>query len=307
VRRDSVVCPFKMVPACSSQRMQMVAKAFRYVLMTLAASILMFADAPRSLRAQQPPGTGRPLPPTTVPDQPPAQGRGGFKGPQPLPFEEHTGYDSIFDGQTLKGWDGDPRFWRAEKGEIIGQSTAANRLEENTFLIWRGGEPADFELKLEFRIDATNSGIQIRSVHLPPGSPDGRGGEIKGKWVMKGYQCDIDFANQWTGQIYEERGRGFLALRGQMTYVPDGGAPRVLGALQTGDDDLKRIIKVNDWNQVHVLARGNRIAEILNGHVTSILIDDDTKGRALSGLIGFQMHVGDPMKAEFRNIWLKKL
>jgi hypothetical protein len=125
--------------------------------------------------------------------------------------------------------------------------------------------------------------------------------------VMKGYQCDIDFANMWTGQIYEERGRGFLALRGQMNYVPDGGGPRVLGALQTSDDDLKRIVKVNDWNQAHVLARGNRIVEVLNGHVTSILIDDDTKGRAMSGLLGFQIHVGDPMKVEFRNIWLKKL
>ena len=93
-----------------------------------------------------------------------------------------------------------------------------------------------------------------------------------------------------------------------MTYVPpDGSTPRILGALQVGADDLKGIIKVNDWNQAVVMAHGNRIIEILNGHVTSILIDDDAKGRAMSGLIGFQMHVGEPMKVEFRNIWLKKL
>jgi hypothetical protein len=266
-----------------------------------AAALLLLAGSPG--HGQQPPA------------QPPAQGqtpgqrgqgRGQFRGPQPLPFEDHTGYESIFDG-TLKGWDGDPKFWRAEHGEIVGQTTPDNKLEENTFIIWRGGEPADFELKLEYRISATNSGIQIRSVQLPPGSPDGRGGSIKGKWVLKGYQADIDFENRYTGQIYEERGRGFLAMRGQMAFVNPAGEPKVLGSLQVGDDDLKGIIKATDWNQVHVLARGNRIVEVLNGHVTSILIDEDAKARMMKGLMGFQMHVGEPMKVEFRNIWLKTL
>ena len=100
-------------------------------------------------------------------------GRGGGGRPQPLPFDDHTGFLSIFDGSSLKGWDGDPKFWRVEGGAIVGQTTADNPLKENTFIVWRGGEPADFELKLEYRIDATNSGIQIRSVHLPPGTPAG--------------------------------------------------------------------------------------------------------------------------------------
>jgi hypothetical protein len=251
-----------------------------------------------------------------VAQQPPAgappQGRGGQgtppPRPTPLPFEYHEGFDQIFDGQTLKGWDGDPNFWRAENGAIVGETTPDKKLEENTFIIWKGGEPADFELKVEFRINSTNSGIQFRSVQLPQGQPDPQGRPVTGKWAMKGYQADIDFANMFTGQIYEERGRGFLAMRGQMTYVPpDGSAPKILGALQVGDDDLKGIIKVNDWNQAVLMARGNRIVQVLNGHVTSMLIDDDAKGRAMSGLIGFQMHVGQPMKVEFRNIWLKKL
>ena len=167
-------------------------------------------------------------------------------------------------------------------------------------MIWRGGQPADFELKVEFRMNATNSGSQIRSVQLPAG-PD------IGKWVMKGYQADIDVANQFTGQIYEERGRGFLAMCGQAVYVPDGGRPRVIGKLQQSADELKAIIKTNDWNQVHLIARGNTIIQILNGAVTSIVVDDDSKNRVLSGLLGFQMHVGPPMKVEFRNIWLRKL
>jgi len=78
-----------------------------------------------------------------------------------------------------------------------------------------------------------------------------------------------------------------------------------LGSLQTGPTDLKGIFNINGWNQVHIIARGNMITEIVNGNVTSILVDDDVKGRLLKGLIGFQMHVGPPMKVEFRNIWLK--
>ena len=254
---------------------------------TLAIALLLAA----TVAAQQPPPAGG------------ERGRGGRgggpRGADPLVLGDHTGFTSIFDGASLKDWDGDPAFWRAEGGAIVGQSTPANPVKQNTFVIWRGGEPKDFELKVEFRMSATNSGIQIRSVQLPAG-PD------IGKWVMKGYQADIDFANQFTGQIYEERGRGFLAMRGQAVYVPDSGRPVVIGNLQQTADELKAIIKVNDWNQVHIVARGNTIMQILNGAVTSIVVDDDTKNRQLSGLIGFQMHVGEPMKVEFRNIWLKQ-
>jgi hypothetical protein len=217
-----------------------------------------------------------------------------------LPFEDHSGFRPLFDG-SLKNWDGDPAFWRAENGALVGESTPAKPLKENTFLIWTGGEPKDFELKLEYRISATNSGVQIRSQRLPPGNG------VAGNWVMKGYQADIDFENQYTGQIYEERGRGFLALRGQIASITSTGAVQVIGSLQRTADDLKAIIKSRDWNQVHLIARGNTIVQILNGQVTSIVIDDDLKGRSLGGLIGFQMHVGAPMKVEFRNVWLKEL
>jgi hypothetical protein len=279
-----------------------------------SAAVILTACLALTVEAQQPPASAPQQPPAAQPPAAPAggqpagrgQGRGGPRGPQPLPFENHDGFTSIFDGATLKGWDGDPKFWRVEAGALVGQTTAENKLTENTFVIWRGGEPADFELKLEYRINATNSGIQIRSSHLPAGTDGGRSGPIQGKWVMKGYQADIDIDNRYTGQIYEERARGFLAMRGQFSYIPQGGGPKVVGSLQTADDALKAIIKNNDWNQVHIIARGNMITEILNGHVTSVLVDDDMQGRALKGLIGFQCHVGDPMKVEFKNIWLKQ-
>lgn len=237
------------------------------------------------------------------------QGRGrggqGPRGASALVMDDRTGFEPIFDGATLKGWDGDPAFWRVENGSIVGQSTPENAVKQNTFLVWRGGEPRNFELKVQFRINSTNSGIQIRSTHLAAGTQAGDT-KIESQWVLKGYQADIDFGNQYTGQIYEERGRGFLAMRGQAVYVPDGAGPKVIGNLQTGDE-LKSIVKVNDWNQVHLIARGNTIIQVFNGAVTSIVVDDDTKNRALGGLIGFQMHTGPPMKVEFRNVWLKKL
>jgi 3-keto-disaccharide hydrolase len=226
----------------------------------------------------------------------PGAGQGQPGMPEPLAFGDRTGFQSIFDGSSLKDWDGDPTAWRVENGALVGESSAERPLKANTFVVWRGGRPADFELKLEYRMNATNSGIQYRSVELPE----------MGKWVLKGYQADIDFDSQWTGQLYEERGRGFLALRGQTTHIADGQKPRVIGTLENADA-LKAVIKPTEWNQVHIIARGHTLVHIINGHVMSVAIDDDMKQRATNGLIGFQMHTGPPMKVEFRNIWLKTL
>lgn len=226
-------------------------------------------------------------------------GRGGPPGGAAVPFEDRTGFREIFDGRTLGQWDGNPAFWRVENGAIVGETTKDRPLKENTFIVWRGGEPADFELKLEFRINATNSGVQYRSTELTDVN----------KWVLKGYQADIDFNNQFTGMLYEERGRAFLAPRGMFGYVgpnQPSGVRGPIGQLENGEA-LKVFIKQNDWNQFHVVARGNVLVHVLNGHVTALFVDDDPVGRAMKGLLGLQLHVGDPMKVEFRNIWLKTL
>ncbi|HXT70150.1 MAG TPA: DUF1080 domain-containing protein [Vicinamibacterales bacterium] len=261
------------------------------------------------------------------------RGGGGGRGGAPIPFDNFTGFDKIFDGTTLKNWDGDPTFWRAENGTIVGESTAEKPVTENTFLIYRGSEPDNFELKLEFKMNSTNSGVQYRSRQLT--------GAV-GKWVMCGYQADIDFANAYTGMLYEERGRpGFLAPRGTVQYAgpndvkqgqcssgqpvaprgqgaggPPAAAPATpapppplrgqIGQLEDAET-LKAIIKVNDWNQFHVIARGNTLIHILNGHVTAVFVDDDQANRSMKGLLGVQIHVGPPMKIEFRNVYLKNL
>jgi hypothetical protein len=232
-------------------------------------------------------------------------GQGGRPVTQALDVQDRTGFEPIFDG-TMKTWEGDPAFWRIENGMIVGETTPANPLKENTFLIWRGAEPADFELKLEVRMSAENSGIQFRSQHLPAGSTQGTR-TVAGNWVLKGYQADIDFNNRYTGMIYEERGRGILMERGQAVHVGPDSARRVIAQLQRNPDELKPHIKAGDWNHLHIIARGSTMMNILNGQLMSVLIDDDPKARAMKGLIGLQLHTGAPMKIEFRNIHLKKL
>jgi hypothetical protein len=222
---------------------------------------------------------------------------GGGRGSQPVVFDDFTGFTQIFDGKTMKGWEGEQGYWRVEEGALVGETTAANPLKTNTFMIWRGGEPANFDLRVEFRINSTNSGVQYRSVEMPEA----------GRFVLKGYQADIDFANQFSGMLYEERGRMFLAPRGTVGYVPAEGPPsRTLATLENGEA-LKAFIKVNDWNQFQVIARGNVLMHVMNGHVMAAVVDDDAKNRSMKGLIGLQLHTGPPMKVEFRNIYLKNL
>jgi hypothetical protein len=217
--------------------------------------------------------------------------------PQILPLDDSdTGFTPIFDGLTLHGWDGDPTYWRAEDGELIGEVTASTLLKQNSFIIWRGGEPKNFELKAEYRIsEFGNSGVNYRSV------------ETRGRhWVLRGPQADIDGQNIYTGQNYEEGGRTVLARRGDVIHIATGSDPQVIATLGTAEE-LKAFIKVDDWNKYHLIVRGNLMIHILNGHIMSEVIDDDRLNRRFRGLIGVQVHVGPPMKVEYRHILLKTL
>jgi hypothetical protein len=216
-------------------------------------------------------------------------------------------FKSIFDGQTLKGWAGDMTYWRVEDGSIIGEITPSTTLKTNSFLTYQGGQPADFELKAEFNItEKGNSGIQYRSVIFPD-APN----------ALKGYQADIDGKNTYTGQNYEERGRTTLAYRGQITNIP---APKansksinnawseltVSGTLGNADE-LKSKIKASDWNEMHLVIKGNRLQHYVNGVLMSDVTDNDVMNGKSKGYLGVQVHVGPPMKVMFRNIRLKKL
>ncbi|HEY7500562.1 MAG TPA: DUF1080 domain-containing protein [Vicinamibacterales bacterium] len=269
------------------------------------------------------------------------RGGGGGRGIPVLAFEDRTGFESMFNGTSLapgeeafqearkkaaeaqaaqpagergrggranmppisrfQDWNGDPQFWRAENGMIVGESTPQKVVGPNTFLIWRGGTPGDFELKAEVRMNSTNSGIQYRSKML---APNEGGGERGHAWRLGGYQMDMDFANQYPGILYEEGGRMFLAERGKITYIAPDGTKSTIGQLESAEA-LAATFKPGDWNQFHLIARGNTLVHIINGHVTAVCVDDDLKGRAMAGLIGFQLHAGPPMKLEIRNVAIK--
>jgi hypothetical protein len=224
------------------------------------------------------------------------------------------GFVRIFDGETLNDWVGDTTYWRAEGGSLIGEVTPTTLLKSNTFIVWQGGSPGDFELKLEFRIaEAGNSGINYRSEPLSDVLH-----------ALRGYQADIDGKNNYTGQNYEERKRTTLAYRGEKVTVHSQDNPsdpeslranvknnawtkrEVTGSLGNGDS-LKSVIKSGDWNTCHIIAKGNHLQHYVNDVLMSDVIDDDTVNRTMSGLLGVQVHVGPPMTVEYRNIMLKQL
>ena len=302
----------------------------------VAATLLVSGRAPIAAQ-QQPPPAGAQPPAGQAPAR--AGPQGAAEADAVLPFEDRTGFESMFNGtastpvnsrswrrarltgsagstaagraRTRRGgdgdpisrfmdWNGDPRFWRVENGTIVGESTRSQPVKQNTFLIWRGGEPGDFELKAEFRMNATNSGIQYRSRC----SSRTRAADDKpGQWVLEGYQADIDFANGYTGMLYEEaRPRIPRRARHRSAYIAPNGTKGTIGQARERPTRSRHTFKPGDWNQFHVIARGNTLIHILNGRVTAVLIDDDAEESDHEGLLGFQIHTGPPMKVEFRNV-----
>jgi hypothetical protein len=253
----------------------------RFQFVTLVALIVACIGTPAA--HQQPPAT------TYVPKQ--------SDRPEAITGDE-PGFQPIFDGRTLAGWEGNPAYWRVENGSLVGEITAATVIKSNTFVIWRGGKPKDFELKLDYRITPEgNSGVNYRSAVVPdPVTPEN-------KFAMRGYQCDLDGRKMYPGNNYEEKGRLFLAVRGQVTHVLGGRVPVLLSTV--GDtNELARTI-TDDWNAIHLIVRGNMLTHMMNGRLMTVVIDDDVSHRPADGLIGMQVHVGPPMKVEYRNIRLK--
>lgn len=208
---------------------------------------------------------------------------------------DKDGWEQIFDGKTLKNWDGNPELWRVEDGAITGETTKEKPTKGNTFIIYRGGEPADFELKLEFKITGHNSGIQYRSFEVP-----------NQKWVIGGYQADFDAPRQWAGTNYGEKFRGILAKRGEKTVIGKNHKPTVVEKI--GDPKkLQEKIKADDWNEYHIIAKGFNFKQYINGTLMSEVTDEDTEKRREKGLIAIQLHAGPPMKVQVKNIRLKEM
>jgi len=209
---------------------------------------------------------------------------------------EEAGFKPIFDGKTLDGWKApNMSYWSVKDGAVTGQSTQQNPVKSNQFIVWQLGELDDFELKLMYRISGTpsaNSGVQVRS-------------RIGEDGHVAGYQADIDKAGQWAGALYDERGRGVLATRGQKTVIDEDGKRT---STSIGDSAaLMANINKDGWNEYHIIARGNSIVLKINGKVTAEVIDNDKKDKDASGVLALQLHVGPPMAAQFKDIQLKRL
>jgi hypothetical protein len=210
--------------------------------------------------------------------------------------KDDDGFKSIFNGESLEGWRGDEKLWRVEDGCIVGETTPENVLKSNQFLVWDQGEVDDFVLKLKFKVTGTgsaNSGVQIRSTQDKSGA-------------MIGYQPDIDRSGRYLGIIYSEKtGRGILAQRGEKVTIR-GAKDKDIEKFGDAAEILKGV-DMDDWIDMEITAQGNHIVVKVNDKVTAELIDEDPEKMVPSGLLGLQIHVGPPMKIEFKDIRLKRL
>lgn len=212
----------------------------------------------------------------------------------PVHGDEGSGFKPIFDGKTLAGWEGKSEFWSVRDGAITGQTTKDNPTKGNTFIIWREGKLGDFELRLKFRIVGGNSGIQYRSEELPDAP-----------FVVRGYQADFEAGTRYIGILYEEKGRGILALRGQKVIIDENGQKKTVGT--TCDEEaMLASLKKEDWNEYVITCKGNHLVQKINGFTTVDVTDNQKEKAKSEGILALQLHAGPPMLVQFKDIELKQ-
>ena len=197
----------------------------------------------------------------------------------------------LFNGKDLTGWRGKKDLWSVQDGTITGRTTPETKLAKNSFLIW-DGEVADFELELDYKMIGGNSGIQYRSKVID-----------EAEFIVGGYQADIDASLTYAGINYEERGRGIICKRGKRSTINSEG--KISEEEIAKDDDLKKVIKNEDWNHYKVVVNGNKLSHYINDTLMSETIDNQPSKAATKGVLALQIHVGPPMTVQFKNLKLK--
>lgn len=212
--------------------------------------------------------------------------RYNWEHPTPPP-----GFEMIFNGKNLDGWEGSPDYWSVEDGNLTGVTDGS--LKMNRFITWKGGTVRNFELQVKVKVTpGGNSGLQYRGQERPD----------LGDWVVTGYQCDVVADRpDYNGMLYEEKGRRILAHTGEKVIIDTDGQPWVIGKMPVQE------FAPGEWHNYRVVARGNHYQHWIDGHQTADVIDLDEKGRALDGVIAVQVHVGPAMKIQYRDFFLKKL
>jgi len=200
-------------------------------------------------------------------------------------------FQVLFNGQDLSGWKGLDKFWSVQDGTIVGETTSENPTKGNTFLVWQGPELGDFEFRCKVRFQGNNSGVQYRSEIVDAEN-----------LALKGYQADLHPRQDYFGMLYGEKtGRGIIATRGERVVFDADGKKQVTG--KVGDNTQ---LTGDEWNDLRIVAVGNRLIHQVNG-VTTVDITDGSKQALLNGVLGLQLHAGPPMKVEFRNLLLRTL
>jgi hypothetical protein len=214
----------------------------------------------------------------------------------------------LFNGKDLIDWEGNPKLWTVEDGCITGRTSneGETKLKHNTFLVWKGGTVGDFELTFKYRIEKGNSGVQYRSTELPAGENGP---------IISGYQADFEAGAKYSGILYEEKGRGILALRGQKTVIKtvakDPADPKskdfkveTIGEVGNSEE-IQAAIKSEDWNDYKIVAKGKRVQHFINGKQTIDVTDEDEAHAPKEGLLALQIHAGPAMVVQFKELILK--
>jgi Domain of Unknown Function (DUF1080) len=202
------------------------------------------------------------------------------------------GFVSMFNGKDLSGWDGMPEFWKVENGVIVGETRVPN--EQTIFLYWKGGEPADFEMRCRIRISGKegNSGIQIRSKRLP-------------NWNTLGYQVDFDASGYCVGTLYhyDRKPLATFAQRGDSVLIDSAGNRSV----NKFADSVKLLdgFRKGDWNEYRILAKGRRVTVWMNSVLMCTVEDYEKKYTSPKGIIALQLHSGEPMRVEYKDLRIR--
>lgn len=220
----------------------------------------------------------------------------------------HAEEKALFNGKDLTGWEGNTKLWSVQDGTITGKTADSGeaKINHNTFLVWKDGKVGDFELTFKYRIEKGNSGVQYRSVLLPPGEFGP---------IVSGYQADFEAGKTYSGILYEERARGILAQRGQKTTIEpveknpaDPKSPdfkvEVTGSV--GDtNEIQASIKDEQWNDYKIVAKGNHVQHFINGKQTIDVTDNDAAHAPKEGILALQIHAGPAMVVQFKDLILK--
>ncbi|HNX35273.1 MAG TPA: DUF1080 domain-containing protein [Kiritimatiellia bacterium] len=204
---------------------------------------------------------------------------------------DETGFVPMFNGRDLSGWESrGGTWWKAVDGVLTGESTKENPLVSNNHLIWKGGTPGDFELRVEFRLTkSANSGIQLRAEAVADRDT--------------GYQADMNGGGHFVGFLYHPK-MHLIGARGEkVVLAPDG---KKTSQRFADSAELQKLFNVEDWNSIRVICRGPAITIYVNGVLMS-QFEDHRPESPRQGAITLQLHKGPPMKNEFRRLRIKEL